>query len=240
MLTVIRILDEGRGDKQMLECRCDCGNVKTMPRRNFRAAESCGCLHNIAMQKRVIDMTGKQFGRLTVLGRAGTNSQGNALWECLCSCGGKTVARSTDLRRGDYVSCGCYTKRYHADRLGRVAKTRVGVLNHKYDPTITDEERYSKRKAYYRLMETCRRGVFVRDGFTCQACGCGRSGSLVHHHIKPWKLFPNHRFFKRNCVTLCTKCHKQFHYRYGYAVDNSMYLVPWIRERRKEAGFGKL
>lgn len=61
----------------------------------------------------IIDLTGKQFGRLTVVRRSETAaSNGNKKWECLCSCG-KTVYRpGTLLRYGHTKSCGCYRVDY--------------------------------------------------------------------------------------------------------------------------------
>lgn len=55
-----------------------------------------------------IDMTGKKYGRLTVLGRTGTDSIGNAKWQCVCDCGSEHTTSGVSLRQGRVVSCGCY------------------------------------------------------------------------------------------------------------------------------------
>lgn len=57
------------------------------------------------MGKPLIDLTGQQFGRLTVLARAGFD--GKTLWRCSCECGKETIARSPSLRNGTHRSCGC-------------------------------------------------------------------------------------------------------------------------------------
>ena len=36
---------------------------------------------------RLIDLTGKRFGKLTVLYRNGQNKCGQAIWHCKCDCG---------------------------------------------------------------------------------------------------------------------------------------------------------
>lgn len=54
----------------------------------------------------LIDLTGRKFGRLTVLERSGAQF-GAALWLCQCECGIPTLVRSGDLRRGHIRSCGC-------------------------------------------------------------------------------------------------------------------------------------
>lgn len=53
------------------------------------------------MQKK--DLTGKEFGYLTVLTE--TDSQG--YWKCLCRCGKETVVKGASLRNGNTKSCGC-------------------------------------------------------------------------------------------------------------------------------------
>lgn len=47
------------------------------------------------------DITGAQFGKLTVL-----EYQGNSLWLCECECGNTKLARKTDLELGKVKSCG--------------------------------------------------------------------------------------------------------------------------------------
>jgi hypothetical protein len=59
------------------------------------------------MGKPLIDLSGKTFGRLTVLEKAG-NSGGKAVWLCQCKCGTKKEIRGVHLRKGRQVSCGCY------------------------------------------------------------------------------------------------------------------------------------
>ena len=54
----------------------------------------------------MIDLTGKTFGRLSVLRKAG-HSGGKAIWECLCECGTIKPVRGVHLRSGRQVSCGC-------------------------------------------------------------------------------------------------------------------------------------
>ena len=55
------------------------------------------------------DLTGQQFGRLTVLQRYGSQC-GNATWLCSCSCGNQKIAAGHNLRSGDTTSCGCFQK----------------------------------------------------------------------------------------------------------------------------------
>ncbi len=59
-----------------------------------------------------------------------------------------------------------------------------------------------------------RNAVFERDSYTCQSCG--ESGvHLNAHHKKSWKSYPAYRFDVSNGVTLCERCHKEYHKKYG-------------------------
>lgn len=66
-----------------------------------------------------IDLTGKQFGRLTVLNRTedGINPNGSKYirWNCKCECGSTTIVRGQSLKNGHTQSCGCF----HKETLGK-------------------------------------------------------------------------------------------------------------------------
>ena len=63
---------------------------------------------------RVIDLTGKTFGRLTVIDKTGLNNHREVVWKCICTCGQVTEVPGYQLRSGKTKSCGCYKtdKRY--------------------------------------------------------------------------------------------------------------------------------
>lgn len=81
---------------------------------------------NAPFTSNLIDMTGKKFNSLTILGR-GSGPGHHAHWECLCDCGSLTVADGEQIRSGKTKSCGCRvsematktkTKHGHANRGG--------------------------------------------------------------------------------------------------------------------------
>lgn len=60
------------------------------------------------MSGKLKDLTGKKFGRLTVIGRdKPRDGKGRNYWICNCSCGGKTSVSGDSLRKGKTGSCGC-------------------------------------------------------------------------------------------------------------------------------------
>jgi len=56
------------------------------------------------------DLTGRKFGRLTVLRDAGRIKKRHVIWECLCDCGQKTMVITGRLKSGCTRSCGCYQR----------------------------------------------------------------------------------------------------------------------------------
>lgn len=121
-LTVIKPVDDyvnptsGQHFPQWL-CRCDCG--KTCVKRTSYltskkiAHKSCGCYRSDSNKgKNLHDLTGKRFGRLTVLSRAddGHDPNGKAytVWHCRCDCGNELDVRAATLVNGMTKSCGCY------------------------------------------------------------------------------------------------------------------------------------
>jgi hypothetical protein len=58
------------------------------------------------MCRRRLNLIGKKFGRLTVVGFSHMRNK-RTCWLCECSCGNKKVVRNSDLTSGDTKSCGC-------------------------------------------------------------------------------------------------------------------------------------
>ena len=53
-----------------------------------------------------IDLTGKKFGRLTVIERA-KNKGKSTMWLCKCDCGNETIVNGSSLKKDLTKSCGC-------------------------------------------------------------------------------------------------------------------------------------
>lgn len=63
-----------------------------------------------------IEMTGKVFGRLTVIGQAPKIPSGDRMWNVTCSCGNTATVRGALLRSGATTSCGCYRREAAANK----------------------------------------------------------------------------------------------------------------------------
>jgi len=66
-----------------------------------------------------VDITGRSFGRLEVLGLAGRDRLGQRIWNCKCACGSKRTVIGKMLLRGSTVSCGCYASDKRRQRMTR-------------------------------------------------------------------------------------------------------------------------
>lgn len=116
----------GKSRRAMWMCACDCGNNTIVDGRALRSGRtlSCGCFHRDKLSKIMTnDLTGRRFGKLVVINRAGSHVHGhsmNAMWLCKCDCSRVVSTMGMLLQNGDTRSCGCnkqskyeeYTNRY--------------------------------------------------------------------------------------------------------------------------------
>ena len=81
------------------------------------------------------DLTKRRFGRLLVVGRAGTDKWGGSTWHTVCDCGGKKVVPGSNLRGGHTRSCGCLHREYleRKRKPGNAARNQV-LLAYKSSP----------------------------------------------------------------------------------------------------------
>jgi len=67
-----------------------------------------------------------------------------------------------------------------------------------------------------------------RDGFTCQKCGRNR-GKMHAHHIESYHANVELRTDLSNGVTLCDRCHFEFHDIYGRRYNTREQFNEWMR-----------
>ena len=61
------------------------------------------------MGRKMKDLTGERFGKLTVV--SFDNRRNNrTYWKCICDCGGNRIVSNDHLKNGDITDCGCYKK----------------------------------------------------------------------------------------------------------------------------------
>ena len=90
--------------KYYWKCKCDCGNTKYIIGNSLRRGltKTCGCSHT-----QVEDLTGRRFGKLTVVDFLHTDKDGQSWWRCKCDCGNYTDLPRGRLLNNNTKSCGC-------------------------------------------------------------------------------------------------------------------------------------
>lgn len=175
-LTVLYRDTQKIGGKAYWICQCDCGKIISTMGVNLRkgVTKSCGCLSKeITSQRRTIDLTGKHFGKLTVIEKDIEKSNKHRIyWLCQCECGNTVSVYGVNLRNGRTQSCGCLRKE-HAPIKDMLNKTfgKLTVLNRDNDKIGKD--------AYWICKCECGNivsvmGKSLRTGHT-QSCGCLKS-----------------------------------------------------------------
>jgi len=106
------------------------------------------------MSKR-LELTGKKFGRWTVLGFAYVKSK-KTYWECLCDCGNKCVIVVCSLTGGKTKSCGCFQKRFPSN-------LRHGMCGTKFYNIWMNMKARCLNKDYYKYHRYGGRGIKICD-----------------------------------------------------------------------------
>lgn len=84
---------------------------------------------------KLIDLTDKQFGRLSVIGRAIDKKYNRPHWICRCECGNIIIASGSNLTSENVKSCGCLRKELtinHNKNMGKDIRCQKRKTN-KYD-----------------------------------------------------------------------------------------------------------
>ena len=81
----------------------------------FRTVPHCSALYIGGNNIKYTDITGLQFGRLTVICKAKKDSRA-AFWLCECQCGKRITVKGSSLRSGHTKSCGCLHDELSSER----------------------------------------------------------------------------------------------------------------------------
>lgn len=120
MLTVLELDKNERKTKSRSAkwiCQCDCGKIVSVFGQSLISGlqKSCGCFNRSSASKfNYVDLTGKKFGRLTVIERMPKTltSGGHQVikYRCKCECGAESIVDAGSLRDGTTTSCGCWNR----------------------------------------------------------------------------------------------------------------------------------
>lgn len=100
-----------------------------------------------------------------------------------------------------------------------------GENSYCWNPNKTNEERENER-SYKEYVEFVKK-VLARDEYTCQCCG-QKQGKIETHHLNGYNWFINGRIDESNAITLCHKCHCNFHSVYGRGNNTKEQFDEWF------------
>lgn len=148
-LTVISEAERLPGMRICWICRCECGNIVTVATDNLKRGHtrSCGCIKSP-------DLTGKVFGKLTVLGRSDKRShrgmRTKSMWACQCECGEITYKAADTLNNPKMSMCSDCAAKYTAETARESAGFVDGTqLSRIVNPKLTAANTSGFRGVYY-------------------------------------------------------------------------------------------
>ena len=138
-----------------------------------------------------LDLTGKRFGRLTVLKEAGKNC-GHITWLCRCDCGNEIKVKGIHLKSGHTTSCNCRQKEVIKDlRFEDLVGKKYGRL------TVIENLGLNKHRQYEWLCQ-CECGNYkivitshLKNGIV-KSCGCLVKETLAKRNFKNG-MFPRRK-----------------------------------------------
>ncbi len=161
------------------------------------------------MHKKVRDLTGQKFNRLTAIKLVGRKNL-QTIWECQCDCGNVIQVVSQNLTRGNTKSCGCLYKE-HSKKLGELRKLPFGESSFN---SLLEDYKYSAshKKLEFSLTREEFRNLTKQN---CFYCGINPSneikrnknstnGIYIYNGID--RIDSSKGYTLENCVTCCTDC----------------------------------
>lgn len=108
--------------------------------------------------KKVINLTGKVFSRLTVLSEAGRDKHEKVMWLCECSCGNKPILSGNTIKSGNTKSCGCLHKEIMSNIL-----TTHGLRKHPLYAVWLSMKARCYNESYHQYADYGGRGITICD-----------------------------------------------------------------------------
>lgn len=195
-----------KGKRTYWLCKCDCGREKIVwgCHLTLGRIKSCGCLLKESKSKQIKDLTGKTFGNLLVIKKVETpeNIKGKDIyWLCKCDCGKEKIIRGRNLRGGNTVSCGHYSKEVRKKPFGYSAK------RNRYSSYKSDAK---KRNIIFSLSFEKFIELTTQNCFYCGSVPSTieknkyNNGDFIYNGID--RIDSKKGYIKENVVPSCTKC----------------------------------
>jgi len=209
----------------MWRCKCTCGNDIVVLGASLRrgGTRSCGCFQSEMKSKRsFIDMTGRKFGRLTVIEIQGFiprsgHGRGDSMWLCSCNCGNKLIVMGKSLRSGNTQSCGCL----RLERLSEAVSKPNGEAG-KNAVLNSSKQTAMKKGRIWKLSDEFATELMLQNCFYCGAVPQNKSRDFIYNGLD--RIDNSKGYTPENVVPCCIHCNRAKRTR---SVDE---FLEWVKE----------
>ena len=173
-----------------------------------------------------VDLTGKQFGKLTVLKKSDKKHPKGTVWECQCECGNIYYGITSELNNGRVKSCGCLRvasgrQKAKNDIIGKKFGL-LTVIERVPDPNNTKYTKFLCQCECGNLHLASRKHLINRH---VNSCGCLKT-SLGELKIQQLLEENNFTFEKEKTFSTCRSPLTNYPLRFDFFVNNS-YLIEF-------------
>lgn len=143
--------DEIKNKSSYWLCKCDCGNQVIVSGSKLVSGntKSCGCLTHEPHS--YLDLTGKHFGKLTVIKKViiPNKTFNGVAWLCKCECGKEKIVSSTNLLTNQTKSCGCLVSKGEDKITTLLIENNIPFIAQKTFDTCRFESGYCAKFDFY-------------------------------------------------------------------------------------------
>lgn len=165
---------------KIYKCLCDCGKEVMLSREQLTRNQTPACA-KCARKLKFMNLTGKKFGKLTVLKLHESGDYKLTKWTCICECGNEKNYINSQLTTGKITSCGCEYKNKD--------KTRINLIGNVYG-RLTVIKKSEKQSMWLCKCECGNEKIVYSSSLysgASKSCGCLRIEKMSGDNSKFWK-----------------------------------------------------
>ncbi len=155
------------------------------------------------MGKKLIDETGKVYGKLTVIGY----DEEKRRWKCQCECGNIKYHEGRDLRQNKFHSCGCLLGKHKEDNREDITNKKFGKLT---------ALKYDKKKRLWLCQCECGNTTYadttrLKNGGR-YSCGCTNQNKhkSIRNDKRFKRLYSVYGNMKQRCYNIKCKAYNYY------------------------------
>jgi hypothetical protein len=184
-LTALEFVGKNKLGFTLWRCTCDCGAERTVTLNALRCNRIRACRRCTLLHRQKHDLTGRRFGKLTIVTMVRVGDGLRNKWLCRCDCGRQHLANTYNLISGSTTSCKCA-------RAERGRATRKSMVGLRFGQLVVISPTGKEANGEYIYLCRCDcgkekaiRGRCLRSG-NATTCGCGRIAAILAARALPF------------------------------------------------------